>query len=198
MSSFSLVIVVLFSKVSLFFIDQSVITLHCTTSAHILSQIFDLKKVEKGPGFFNKRSCCLLCNCSDRSALNSYFQNLPSTYWPPTDHLPTTYRPPTSHLPTTDHLTTDHLTTDHIPTTYCTTYCTTYQPFTNHLPTTYRPHTIHVLTTYWPLFYSAACSQLPWLQVLVMPSLALWCYCYLLWSHHFHLWSYDWSLWCHH
>ena len=85
----------------------------------ILSRIFDLKKFEKGPGFFNKRSCCLLCNCSDRSALNSYFQNLPTTYDPPTNHLTT------DHLPTT-------YSTDHIPTTY--------RPLTDHLPTTYTDH----------------------------------------------------------
>ena len=45
---------------------------------------------------FNKCCCCLLCDRSNRCALNSYFHNLQCT-----DHLPSTCRPPTYHLPTT-------------------------------------------------------------------------------------------------
>ena len=97
---------------------------------------FDRRGFLKGPGFFNKHSCCLLCDCSDRSAHNSYFQNLPTTYRPPTVYLP----PPTDHLPTTYWPPTDHLTTDHLPTTY--------RPHTDHIPTTYRPHTDHLPTTF--------------------------------------------------
>ena len=117
----------------------------------VLSRIFDLKKVEKGPGFFNKCSCCLLCDCSDRSALNSYFQNLPTTYRPPTIHLPSTYRPPTDHLPTTYRPPNHRPLTDHIPTTYrphTDHIPTTYRPLTDHIPTSYRPHTDHLPTTF--------------------------------------------------
>ena len=46
--------------------------------------------------------------------------NLPTTFWPLTDHLPTTFQPPTDHLPTT------------------------YRPLTDHLLTTYWPRTDHV------------------------------------------------------
>ena len=45
---------------------------------------------------FNKCCCCLLCDHSNRCALNSYFHKLQCT-----DHLPSTYRPLPDHIPTT-------------------------------------------------------------------------------------------------
>ena len=56
----------------------------------------------------NKCCWCLLCDRSNRFALNSYFHNLQCT-----DHLPSTYRPLTDHIPTTSW---PH--SDHFPTTF--------------------------------------------------------------------------------